>query len=627
MTKRRCKGNRRLHESIALGKKAGNSLLYLLLLLLSAQLCSAQEVDTGSNRQRGIRRVGSFGKDTTGRRQPARPEESVGQLMHYEGKIIRSIRIRRLGFEVNITDSASAILYQGTQVLNTLHIKSREETIRRNLYIKEGTALNPYLAADNERYLRTIGYIQDSRIIARAAGPDSVDITVITKDLFGYSPKIGGIGPLRQRAGLSNINIWGTGQRLTVEGLHDTRREPTVGYAAEYYYNNIAGTFLNAGVSFGKITRNIYDRREDEESFVINIERPLVSQYKRIAGGLSLGKGRSQNQYPNYYGGDYFRYQYGIVDGWVGLNIGAKKYRNDQLFHIKKFLAIRYYYYYPFETPYQFANDKFDQRFNNKEAILASLTLFKQYFYKTKYIYGFGITEDVPAGFNVTFTTGWYKQLNLSRPYIGIDAYRYRISAPGDISGTFLRTGMFFHNGKAEDICILAGASLFSRIMNVSTLKMRQYFRFSYSGIFNRVAIDPLRINNTFGIRNFTSDLATGRHRLALRSETFLFLEQKIFGFRFSPLVTADIGWLFRDKLTNDSHGLFVGLGAGIRTRNDNFGFGTFEIRGVVIPRKLPGDGIFKLSATADLKFRYNSSYVSKPDIVELNSDVTGDIY
>ncbi len=45
------------------------------------------------------------------------------------------------------------------------------------------------------------------------------------------------------------------------------------------------------------------------------------------------------------------------------------------------------------------------------------------------------------------------------------------------------------------------------------------------------------------------------------------------------------------------------------------------------MPRKLAGDNRFKISLAVNLQFRYNGSYVSKPDIVEMNSDATGDIY
>ncbi len=570
----------------------------------------------------------SFGRDTIGRRESV-TVLNTDALLPYEGKIIRSIKAEQLGFEKNISDSASDFIYFGTRILNAVHAKSRNQTILRNIYLREGTAFNPYLAADNERHLRTIGFIQDSRILINRAtsSSDSLDIIVVTKDIFAYAPATGGLSPLRQRLGLSNNNLLGTGQKVSFTVLHDSRREPEWAFDAGYGYNNIGGSFVNAAFNFGKITKNIYDRREDEEFFLLQLERPLVSQYKRLAGGLIVGKGRSLNMYPNDYGGDYYRYEYGVADVWGGYNIGAKKYLNDHKLHVKKFISFRYFNYHFFETPHQVDEQIFDQRFNSRQGALASISLFRQYYYKTRYIYGFGITEDVPSGFNISITAGWYKQLTLSRPYLGVDGYRYVVSNKRDIAELFVRSGVFLHQGRMQDISLLVGGSFFTRVMHAGNTRIRQYFRFSYASIFNRVALNPLRINNTLGLRNFNSDLASGDCRIALRSETFFFLEQKYFGFRLAPFGAADIAYLSRNQSLTDHSGFFFGIGGGLRTRNENLPFGTFELRGIFIPRKLAGDNMFKLSLSANLQFRYNGSYVSKPDIAELNSDVTGDIY
>ncbi len=570
----------------------------------------------------------SFGKDTTGRKESI-TELNTRYLLPHEGKIIRTVSINQLGFEKSIGQQEGNLLYFGTRILNATHMKTRKQTIERNIFLKEGSKFNPYLAADNERYLRTIRFIQDSRITVKPLhdGSDSVDIIVFTKDIFSYAPSIGGLGPNRQRIGLTHLNVAGTGQQLSFDLLHDAKRSPEWGISAGYAYNNIAGSFINAMFSAGKITRNIYDRREDEESFLLDIEMPLVSLYRRIAGGLTLGMGNSLNRYPNSYGGDFYRYKYGVADLWAGYNSGAVQFLNGNALPVKRFFALRVFNYHFFETPYQIEKSKYDQRFNSRQGILGSLTLFRQYYYKTKYIYGFGITEDVPAGYNVSITAGWYKQLDLSRPYLGMDAYRYIVSSKRDILGLFLRTGMFFRKNSIEDLGISFGASYYSRILNIGNTKMRQYFRMSYSTILNRLALDPLRINNSFGLRNFNSDLASGTSRLSLRSETFLFTEQKYFGFHIGPFGVADLSWLHKDTFSTDSAGLFFSIGGGLRVRNENLAFGTFELRGVMLPRKLPGDNRFKISLAINLQFRYNSSYVSKPDIVELNNDITRDIY
>jgi len=615
-------------------KRFINHIFLFVFLLLSHEPVMAQQRDTVTQKKRsflggifhGIKT--SFGKDTTGRMESV-TVLNTESLLPYEGRTIRSITTRQLGFEMNISDTSNDFLYFGTKVMNNIHVRSKDYTIYRNLYLRPGMPMNAYLIADNERYLRTIGFIQDSRIIVnrRSSSNDSVDLIVITKDLFSYLPTTGGISPLRQRVGLLNNNILGTGQNAFFSFLHDTRRDPSVGLQAGYGYNNILGSFINVSTSYGSITQNIYDHREDEDNFLLSFSRPLVSQYKRLAGGFMVGTGRSLNIYPNYYGGDYYRYQYGLIDGWAGYNIGARKYLSDQKMHIKKFFALRYFNTHFYETPAQINETIFDQRFNSHVGILASLSLFRQYYYKTKYIYGFGTTEDIPTGFNVTINTGWYKQLNLSRPYVGVDAYRYFVTPKRDIGTFFARTGAFMSDGQFQDVGLLFGGSFFSRIMPVGNKKMRQYFRVTYATILNRVALDPLRINNVLGLSSFSSDLASGNTRLATHSESEFFLRQKYFGFKLAPFLTGDLIYLGDNHSATDASGIFYGIGGGLRTRNENLVFGTIEIRCTIIPRKGIADNRVKLGGSINLKFRYNNSYVNKPDIVELNSDVNGDIY
>ena len=62
--------------------------------------------------------------------------------------------------------------------------------------------------------------------------------------------------------------------------------------------------------------------------------------------------------------------------------------------------------------------------------------------------------------------------------------------------------------------------------------------------ISNRTGLDPLSINNTFGIRLFSEDSVRGNQRISLHSETISFINYKVFGFKFSPFVFADIAGL-----------------------------------------------------------------------------------
>ena len=87
--------------------------------------------------------------------------------------------------------------------------------------------------------------------------------------------------------------------------------------------------------------------------------------------------------------------------------------------------------------------------------MLAQFTFFKQEYYKTNYIFGFGTTEDIPYGYNIALTCGWYKQSYLSRPYAGVDANRYMVYNKGDIVQYFLSAGTFLNKGKWQDAGML----------------------------------------------------------------------------------------------------------------------------------------------------------------------------
>src|ERR1043165_5665808 len=82
----------------------------------------------------------------------------------FEGKTIRRINIQRLGFEKTFEDTVNNIRTIASKAANRLHVKTREWVIRNNLFIKEGDPLNAYELSDNERFLRTLSFVQDARI-------------------------------------------------------------------------------------------------------------------------------------------------------------------------------------------------------------------------------------------------------------------------------------------------------------------------------------------------------------------------------------------------------------------------------------------------------------------------------
>ena len=182
------------------------------------------------------------------------------------------------------------------------------------------------------------------------------------------------------------------------------------------------------------------------------------------------------------------------------------------------------------------------------------------------------------------------------------------------------------NHGQLQDVNLLVGTSIYSRLFLCNNVKIRQHFNFSYTQQFNRVGLEPLSINNNFGLRYFRSDSIRGDQRISLYSETFIFLKYKVLGFKFAPFAFGDITLIRPQEESFSKSTAYYGLGGGVRTRNENLVFGTIELRFIYFPRKVDQNS-FKLTLNTNIRFRINSSYVSAPDIVQLNNDNGNNIY
>ncbi len=564
----------------------------------------------------------------------------------YEGKTIRHIFINRYGFDQSFTDTANRIKYGGTKVLNRLHRVTREWAIRNNLFIKPNTPLLAFRLADNERYLRSLDYIRDARILVKpvldtvteaypfnaalyaelaSLNVDSVDIYIVTKDLFSITGELGSLTTEKLKLRFSEGNFLGMAQKIQVSALAETNRMPASGAGATYTKYNIAGTFIDASAGATFINRNLYDQSTDEHAYFISLQRPLISQFTHLAGGISAGHYQTYNDY-NKSSRFFYDYAYNNFDAWLGYNTGVEKFIKDRNRKAKQVVSMRYFNTNFTRTPLQ-VGDSLNFRFNDKQAVLGQVTFFKQQFYKTNYLLGFGTTEDIPYGYNVALTTGWYRQSFLNRAYAGVDANKYVITGRADIIQYFLRAGTFLYRKELQDASILGGLSGYSRLILLNKLKMRQYFLVSYARQFNRVGREPLNLSNPFGVRYFNADSTFGYQRLSLHSETIAFINYRLFGFKFSPFIFGDIAMITPENEHFIKSGTYYGIGGGVRVRNENLIFGTTELRMAYFPRRTKSTNMFEGTLRINIAFKYNSNYVRKPEIIQLNSDYQNDVY
>lgn len=535
-------------------------------------------------------------------------EESTDPFQEFEGKIIRSISIKQIGFETSIYDSTKKTPKIITDLAHTLHRASSEATIRNHLFVREGELLNPFRLSDNERFLRDQDFILDSRIVVAPVGDsDSVDLVVITRDVVSLGAGFGGSPPSSVKFSLYDANFLGGGQRLQFDGLFDKARTPGFGYGVYFRKSSILGSLANIEMGYTQLNEGRSYGDEHEFAYYLKIDRPLVSPYSRLAGGIEVSDNWSENVYqkPDTI---FLDYDYSIIDAWLGYNIGIHKKVNDRG---RYFMAARYFngsYLSPPDQP----EYETKLRYNDIKGVLYEGTFYHQNYYKTRYVYGFGRTEDVPYGLRTSITLGYLTVLGISRPYA---AYKLQFSAAnkgGDFYQIAFQTGSFLNgNDYFEDALIDLRARYFTKAFSLQQYKIRAGLTAGITQLLNKYTGESLNITRN-EIHGFSADSLFGTQRLSLRGQVALYTPWQLLGFRFAPFAGMD--WARLDCPQGDcrTNGI-IGLNAGFRTRNENLIFGTIEVRGAYVPDNGFGEQNFYFEVRQNIRIKNSGQFAGPP--------------
>jgi len=571
-------------------------------------------------KKRGL--LGKLGKSLATDPPNQEPIKVVNPLIIHTGQIIRNIEILRLGFERNINDTTLIKNSFGVILANGLHKKTTIKVISNNLFFKAGDRVNPYLLADNERYLRTLVYIQDARILIDniAGTSDSVDIIVITKDIFSIGGNLDIHNPSKVSTQIRNENVGGSGSSVSLSALYDADRNPKFGYGAEFLKRNIGGTFIDGSIGILTFKNDFNSGRLDQTSMYLHFQKPLVTPYIPWIGALDISTNRTSNDYlsDTAYTNN-FKYNYQITDGWFGYNFGSQRlfYKNMQT-RVRKFLAIRVLDQHFSEIPL-INNQIYNYQYASISGVLAAFSIFKQDVYRANFIYGFGINEDVPEGFSASFIGGWTRKESRDRPYYGVEALRSHFSGKGYYTTFTFRTGGYLHKNNLEDVDILINIDHFTKLKKLSpNWYNRNFLSTGFTKQVKPFLNEPIRVNSDFGLPHFgypgPSDIRT-----TLKGETVFFNLKKYYGFRVAPFLFADLVMVRPTNQLFAQSTVYSDFGAGIRTRNENLIFGTIEVRGYYFPKTVQGISNFRFEFGTNIRFKYNSTFIRKPDFIAPN--------
>lgn len=555
--------------------------------------------------------------------------KNVTEYTRFKGRTIRYILIHDVSFGISVNDTSKVLRNFLINAANQIHKPTKKNIIESNLFFKEGDKVNPNAISENVRYLRSLPYLQDARIVVVPVQhkKDEVDIQVFYKDVFSLSA----VTDVQNKAlfvELRDNNIMGTGQQLTIQNLYDPSRTPKYGWGVQYLKRNIAGSFANLSLGYQNVSRAYSDGKRDETYLTARLTLPLVSPYYSWTGDAEISKQSNKNRFvsDSVFKSDN-QYDYDNFDAWAGCNISGRNSIHEQVLRkVKHFLSVRL-----IDKVFQNIPNKYKIMYNPQYAdirgVLGGYTFFKQEYYHSSFIYGFGRYEDVPEGYNVSFIGGWTDKADIQRPYAGIGIENNYFTKDKNYFDYNLKIGGYYKDKKVEDFSTLLQLQTFTRLrrLGASTWFSRHFLSGSVVHQFNRRLDAPLILNSTYGIPQFSGDSSTqSTTRATFNCESVFYNTWKLAGFSFAPFVFSNLSFLKTDFINgNNSFGSnidgYVGSGFGVRTRNENLVFGTIELRFFYFPRTVGGMSPFSINVSSNLIFTYNSQYIVRPDFVTFN--------
>ncbi|MFN6946091.1 MAG: hypothetical protein ACK4ND_14170 [Cytophagaceae bacterium] len=530
-------------------------------------------------------------------------EQSDKHFEDYNEKIIRSISVKILdpfGPSVNEPDNGPKNFLENAG--NVFHVKSRRWLVKNTLIIKEGDEINSFVIAENERLLRQNNYTFDSKIqiLDYDENKDSVDVLVIVQDVWSKSAGAS-FDPPTQSINLSagDANFLGTGTSLSNSARLSEMLPAKYNYLGNFTVHNIYKTFFTGRIH--------YHFQDGVKSYGVSVNREFISPAIKWAGGINTGW-TEIGHYPLLHAPGHPLVYFNQQDAWVGYSNNLFDDSKDQMQGNRFVIASRYQ-----RTHYT----KSAPDFFNRDMILGSVGYINTRYYKDRYIFRFGRTEDIAEGDLISLVYGVEESLSRRRPYMGVNTAWSRYSNSLGYLYASVGLGGFLYDRDWQE-SVLAGRLLyFTPLVKLNRWKSRYYLGMRYSELIHPMPGAVMFINDAQGLRGFNPPWLFGKRRAVLNFETNVFPPIKFFGFQTALVYFTDLAWLASDGRLFDRRSFHSAFGVGLRFRNDHMIFETIQFLFGYYPgaRNL-GMQEFMLFERSRFYYEFNHFQFPKPSTV-----------
>ncbi|MBC7919488.1 MAG: hypothetical protein H7Z75_00190 [Ferruginibacter sp.] len=549
------------------------------------------------------------------RAQPAVVVKTTAPNQQYDGKAIGKISIQRISvFGPKVNDTLRLPQNWFERAGNRLHFNTRRHVIRNNyLLFEEGNRFDYQVISNNERILRTVSpNLLDARILVqpRRDDPDTVDLLVVTQDVWSISAD-GSVGSFNSGdLRLEDKNLFGLGHDFRTGFRFDRNRSQRWGHRSRYTIPYLGRTFISAEAE--------YVNEWDNDSYALRLRKPFLAPSIKYAGGMEVSRNKLLipvlQPVDSLESSRLIPLDYKLGDLWIGR--AFRFYSGSENFQKSARLVLSgRVIRYAFTQSPEVKPDS--NQYQDRTTGLLTVGLSRRNYFRDVYIYGFGRTEDVPYGSLVTLTGGLEKTEFLgNRAYGGVSlAYAQYLLGMGYFYGS-ADLGTYLRNGNGEQGVVRFRTRYFSPLMNVKPFQVRQFVNVTYMHGFHRFFNEGIDINNNNGLRGISNDALRGTKSLVLNLETVLFAPGNLLGFRLAFFAYADLGWVTRQGNPLWNSTLYQGYGLGIRVRNENLAFNTFQFRLGYYPNVPNNRAPFRTQFSGVPSLRLTDLAVGAPEII-----------
>jgi hypothetical protein len=547
----------------------------------------------------------------------------ISNLKSYTGKRINSITIEQHNFFTSIDSKESNIKDLFSRIGNKINSNSTTRAIRENLFFKEWDLFDPSIIAYNEKWIRDLSYIQDAKITAIVTPYDTnqIDLVVVTKDLFSYGGEILINNKNSYSAKLNNINLGGTGNGVQVSQNFDNSRSPNSGWGYDFRLNNLLGSFISLNAGIEDYGNNLANNAYSAQKKYISVQRPILHPNSKWLGGMEYLETVNENVYPSRWDTIFnkaLNYNLKHKDIWIGYQLTKKKgFINNN--EDRQFIQYRHLENNFKERPIDYQL-QLDRNYQNLIADFISFTIVRQSVYRTRYLYGLGRYEDLPIGRSLTWTTGKYHIEQDQAPYLGFKFEQYKLTKKENYTHIIANIASSYMNKSLRDFRFLASLEQFSKLKYLDNgFGYRQILNLSFTQTLKNKYNEALRINSIYGIPQLNKEQIKGGTRVSTNWETVFYNNRALWGFKSAPFVFGNLTYIRTVGEPILKGDLFSSIGSGLRIRNENLIFGTIELKGFYFPRTNQQVSPWNFSLITNLRYKYNSNFIEKPNYVEIN--------